>query len=165
MARLEFELNRDFLRDYGINGLQELYEKINAIWYYLTNDWLSIRNPNKRDKTRSRWPVVDWWKSLSKLRFTPEQAFTGLIKVKTAVSLQRVTETLLGCITTLAAHQGWYTTLEILKGLRCLVFSRNTQIQRQLNEKVQLLQSSLDPISLKRVEPDYTVRLTENKLA
>lgn len=44
-------------------------ERINSLWRYFTNDWLSLRDQNLTDGNRSRWPINEDWKVLGAAQF------------------------------------------------------------------------------------------------
>ncbi|QEM67733.1 replication initiation factor domain-containing protein [Geobacter sp. FeAm09] len=57
--RVEFQMRRPFLRQFGINSLEDLWQKIGGVWAYLTGEWISLRLPdNGRTARRS---VLPWW--------------------------------------------------------------------------------------------------------
>ena len=62
--RLEFQFRRDVLREFLINTVDDLLEKITSLWQYSTSDWLKLTIPSTTDKTQSRWPLNPMWKLL-----------------------------------------------------------------------------------------------------
>ncbi|HBQ26875.1 MAG TPA: replication initiation factor [Syntrophomonas sp.] len=59
--RVEFQLRRKVLKEFGINSVDESFEKIEGLWKYLTNLWLEIRKPVKGEKV-TNWSVTKKWK-------------------------------------------------------------------------------------------------------
>lgn len=58
--RVEFELNREALAQFGLTGPIETLGAIGDIWTYCSREWLTHRSPTA-DANRSRWPVsVEW---------------------------------------------------------------------------------------------------------
>lgn len=60
VIRVEFELSRTALREYGLDTLDEVLDAVPALWSSVTSDWLTYRSPTA-DKTRARWPVAPEW--------------------------------------------------------------------------------------------------------
>lgn len=60
----EFKVWTRFLKSRGIESLESLEENYHSLWVYLTTRSLSLRVPNKHDRTTSRWKVHPIWKDL-----------------------------------------------------------------------------------------------------
>ena len=67
--RLEFELRKDFLKDFGILDRNDLKEHMNSIWQYCTTSWLQVKQPNPNDSRKERWPVHPWWLDMQVANF------------------------------------------------------------------------------------------------
>ena len=65
VLRVEFELGREALREFGVNTPSEALDAAGSLWGYLTVQWLSLRTPTA-DHTRSRWPVAPEWEVVSR---------------------------------------------------------------------------------------------------
>jgi hypothetical protein len=63
VIRVESEIGRQGLREYGISSPEEALNSAGALWGSLTRDWLSQRVPSD-DQTRSRWPVSAAWEQI-----------------------------------------------------------------------------------------------------
>lgn len=62
--RVEFQLRRPALRQFGINNMEELWQKIGGVWLYLTDEWVSLRSQdNNRTARRS---VLPWWEHVQR---------------------------------------------------------------------------------------------------
>ena len=60
VVRVEFELGREALRQFGLTTPEQLLDAVGALWVHLTEEWLSLRVPTD-DQTKSRWPIdADW---------------------------------------------------------------------------------------------------------
>lgn len=77
--RLEFEVKRDVLRQFGVESL-DLKPLSSSLWAHLTRSWLRLALPSDTDTTRARWETHPLWLKLANLDF-------GL---KDIPSLQRV---------------------------------------------------------------------------
>jgi hypothetical protein len=60
--RVEFQMRRQFLRQFQINTLEDLWQKIGGVWSYLTTEWISFRHPDN-DRTARR-TVLPWWEHI-----------------------------------------------------------------------------------------------------
>jgi hypothetical protein len=66
VLRVEFEVLRGALREFGLNDPDEVLDATGALWAYLTT-WLSYRVPTG-DHTRSRWPLAPEWEEIQRAR-------------------------------------------------------------------------------------------------
>jgi hypothetical protein len=60
VVRVEFQVGRGVLKQSRINTPGEALERVPELWGYLTDRWLTLRDPSA-DETRSRWPVAAEW--------------------------------------------------------------------------------------------------------
>jgi hypothetical protein len=58
--RVEFQLRREVLKEFSINTIEDLLEKEGGLWAYLTEKWLTIRQPSKDNVTR--WKLKRKWR-------------------------------------------------------------------------------------------------------
>jgi hypothetical protein len=65
VLRVEFEINRDGLRDFGTNTPEEVFKNIGPLWAYASGQWLTLRTPTA-DETHSRWPIDPRWEAVQK---------------------------------------------------------------------------------------------------
>jgi len=63
--RVEFELARTALREYGLDTLDDVLEAVPALWSSVTSEWLTYRSPSA-DQTRARWPVAPEWQAVQR---------------------------------------------------------------------------------------------------
>ncbi len=63
--RVEFEVNRTALRQFGLDSPEQVFEATGSLWMYCTNEWLTHRVPTE-DATRSRWPVSPEYQSVQR---------------------------------------------------------------------------------------------------
>jgi hypothetical protein len=68
VLRVEFEVNRTGLGQFGADSPFDAIEKAPGIWLGATNDWLSLRIPSS-DETHSRWPLDSSWQDVQRARF------------------------------------------------------------------------------------------------
>ena len=60
VLRVEFEMGREGLREYGVETPAQGLEAAARLWASVSADWLSYRSPIA-DDTKSRWPVAQEW--------------------------------------------------------------------------------------------------------
>ncbi len=62
--RLEFQYRRDVLKELLILSVEQLIDKLPALWVYSTRDWLKLTLPSETDTTQSRWSLHPLWLKL-----------------------------------------------------------------------------------------------------
>jgi hypothetical protein len=67
VTRVEFELHREVLRQFGISTPDEVLGAAGSLWHYLAHDWLTHRVPTD-DETTSRWPLSEQWRAVQRAR-------------------------------------------------------------------------------------------------
>lgn len=65
VLRIEFEINRDGLREFGVHAPEDAFENLGPLWAYATSQWLTLRRPTS-DDTRSRWPLDPRWTAVQR---------------------------------------------------------------------------------------------------
>jgi hypothetical protein len=89
--RVEFEIGRKGVTDFGLDGPGEVLVATGDLWRYATEDWLTFCVPTG-DSTRSRWPVAPEWFQIQRASLR-DATVAGLERVRsgrTAGSLRRV---------------------------------------------------------------------------
>jgi len=66
VTRVEFQMRRKFLKDRGINTIEQLIDRQSDIWQYLTCEWLLLCVPSNTDTNKSRWSTKPFWKLVQK---------------------------------------------------------------------------------------------------
>ena len=67
VLRVEFELARDALRQFGVNRSDEVLDATGSLWTHLTTQWLTHRKVTD-DQNKSRWPISAEWKCVQRAR-------------------------------------------------------------------------------------------------
>ena len=67
VMRVEFELHREVLRQFGVSTPDEVLGATGSMWHYLTHEWLTHRIPTS-DETKSRWPLSEPWQAVQRAR-------------------------------------------------------------------------------------------------
>lgn len=69
--RIEFQVEKQTLKELCIISLSDLLIKQAALWHYLTNDWLRLSIPNPNDSKRDRWPNHALWTAIADVYALP----------------------------------------------------------------------------------------------
>jgi len=65
--RMEFQTEKQTLKELGIITLSDLLNQQAALWHYLTHDWLRLSIPNPNDTKRDRWPNHPLWDAIARV--------------------------------------------------------------------------------------------------
>lgn len=63
VTRTEFQMRRDFLKEFNVTTFESFEKSLGDIFRYLTQDWFTLREPSG-DKNRSRWPITPFWSEI-----------------------------------------------------------------------------------------------------
>jgi hypothetical protein len=108
--RVEFELGRQGLSEFGLRGPQEVVGAAGGLWSYCTGKWLSLRN-RTGDATHARWPEASEWRDIRRARLADEgHGLERMRKGRRRATLEGLTPILVGCMSTFAVLSG--TTAE-----------------------------------------------------
>lgn len=69
--RMEFQAEKQTLKELGIITLSDLLNQQAALWHYLTHDWLRLSIPNPSDSKRDRWPNHALWDAIADVYALP----------------------------------------------------------------------------------------------
>lgn len=115
--RVEFQLRRTVLRQFNINRLEDLWEKIGGIWIYLTENWFSLRlTDNEKSERRSIHPL---W---SEIQATGKKFGTAIevqrsFKGDTPAKIDWFISHISGCVASVAARLGIADRKEVFSQL------------------------------------------------
>jgi hypothetical protein len=140
VLRVEFELGRKGLQEYGIDAAQEALERSARLWTSITDKWLTHRVPTG-DETRSRWPVSSTWRQVQRPSFAENSV--GLDRIrrgKNAGSLRTMTPALVGYVAKAGALLGTTNLEDTLELLHEHIWTacdvRGVTFEERLREKV-----------------------------
>lgn len=68
--RMEFQVEKQCLKELGILTISDLLSQQAALWHYLTHDWLRLSIPNPNDAKRDRWPNHPLWDAIASVYAT-----------------------------------------------------------------------------------------------
>ncbi len=83
--RMEFQFNREILRQLNIKTYQDAIQNLNGLWSYAATSWLRLTLPNPEDSNRSRWPLHPLWGYIASIDF---ETFGG--ELSRSFSAQRI---------------------------------------------------------------------------
>ncbi|SFK65919.1 hypothetical protein SAMN05216302_1011127 [Nitrosomonas aestuarii] len=69
--RMEFQIEKEFLKQVLIFSLSNFLEFQAELWRYLTHDWLRLTIPSLTDKKRDRWPNHPLWDDIANVYLSP----------------------------------------------------------------------------------------------
>lgn len=78
--RLEFQFERDCLKEFNINIFPDLIPSLGGLWLYATTAWLRLTVPSD-DPNQSRWPTHPLWEKLSLIKWHHLPA-SSLVRVR-----------------------------------------------------------------------------------
>lgn len=122
--RVEFQLRRSFLHQYRITTLDDLWEKIGAIWAYLTGEWFSLRFPD--NEKAERRTIHPWWLAVQECR-DRFGAFRDAKRTFSSDSMEPIQRTLahiMGRMISIAAQSGIKDRKEAIRYLGQLLDER-----------------------------------------
>lgn len=104
--RIEFQVRRPALKQFGINSLDDLREKQAGLWHYLTSKWFSLRLPDnekaERKTTHPLWCAVQECFMLNAPDSEVKRVYRSLGAASTEWHLSHID----GCLSSFAAILG-----------------------------------------------------------
>ncbi|MFC1864756.1 hypothetical protein ACFLYG_02900 [Chloroflexota bacterium] len=63
VTRVEFQMRRNFIKLFQVNGYDDLETAVGSMWRYCTGDWLRVCKPPKGKKNNRQHllPAQEWW--------------------------------------------------------------------------------------------------------
>lgn len=105
--RMEFQIEKQLLKQLGILSLPDLLENQSALWRYLTHDWLRLTIPSLTDRKRDRWPNHPLWDDIANVYLSPpDQPRLKRFKVERLPHDERIFVHGLGGLTSFMAREG-----------------------------------------------------------
>lgn len=72
VRRLEFQLRRLLLHEFGLKSLKDVLRARPGLWAYATREWTRLTVPNTEDQSNSRWPTHPWWERVQAIKWDGE---------------------------------------------------------------------------------------------
>jgi len=134
--RVEFQIRRKCLKEFGVNSIDDFFLKENNIWSYLTYEWLTLRIPSS-DKNKARWLLDSRWTIVQNADL--KQLFSPAIRQKVKMgNTEQLLDQIAGLLISVGAlnnHDNLSVTTEIAKRwTESKLHNRNTTFNE---EKIQ----------------------------
>ncbi|MEI4647292.1 replication initiation factor [Bacillus cereus] len=114
--RVEFQIRRKCLKEFGVSSIEDFILKENNIWSYLTMEWLTLKVPLS-DKNKTRWPLDPRWTVVQKADLT--QNFSPIIRKKVKIgNTEQLLDQIAGLLISVGAlnnHDSLEVTTRIAK--------------------------------------------------
>lgn len=127
--RIEFQVRRPALKQFGINSLDDLKEKQAGLWYYLTAKWFSLRLlDNEKAERRTVHP---FWRAVQECfkkngsDSDVKRVYRSATNMAEAVSPEWHLSHIDGCLSSFAAFLGITNRDEALRALQSRLARRN----------------------------------------
>lgn len=136
VLRVEFELGRNALREFGLRSPDETLDATGALWGYLTADWLTHRIPGP-DQTKSRWSVSGQWESVRRARIREDDwGINRMYLGKRHGSVENLMPGLVGYLASFGAFAEAYSLQDMLPQLEAFVKQRERNTGISLAERI-----------------------------
>lgn len=135
--RVEFEINREAIRQFGLDTPAEVLDGAPSLWSYATHEWLTYRTATA-DQIRSRWPVAPEWTAIQTAPIGGSAI--GLDRVldgRRKGSIRRLMPLLNGCAASFAALTGNGTIDEACAALPAALRDYELVSGRRFADRVQ----------------------------
>lgn len=117
VMRVEFELHREVLRQFGVSTPDEVLAVTGSMWHYLTHDWLTHRVPTN-DETRARWPISEAWQVVQRARICGDSIGIGrAYRAKQAGLLSNLMPSLVGQLANFGALTDSDSMIDLIPNL------------------------------------------------
>ncbi|HZG18046.1 MAG TPA: replication initiation factor [Candidatus Bathyarchaeia archaeon] len=130
--RVEFQLRREVLKEFSINTIEDLLEKENGLWAYLTQDWLTIRQPSQDNV--SRWRIKRKWRIIQEggLNYMASPLTRDLVKEGNMMQLLSQGSGLLLSIAAVGNHSSLDETTRLFQSWAEIgLTKKNTSFQKE----------------------------------
>lgn len=105
VVRVEFQFRRDVLKEFGVNTIDELQERLADMWRYCTDDWVTVRVIGV-DSNPTRWAIREDWKVVQGAVESLGELY-GVLRLKQKhVEYEALDAQAKGVIATMAATMG-----------------------------------------------------------
>lgn len=104
--RIEFEFNREALKQFGLNNSNQTLEAISGLWSHATQEWLTHRIQSE-DSNKSRWPISAEWQEIQNSTIAGSRIpIERIYDSKDAVKLESLIAPLRGYLTSFGSLIG-----------------------------------------------------------
>jgi hypothetical protein len=104
--RVEFQLRREALKDFGIETFDDLLNSQQSLWNYCVNDWLSVRAPGNKNGRRG---LVSFWEKARSAELKPGDDTSKLVRrerMRSGMTEKQAADQMAGITRSYARSQG-----------------------------------------------------------
>ncbi|PKO93939.1 MAG: replication initiation factor [Betaproteobacteria bacterium HGW-Betaproteobacteria-1] len=142
---MEFQFNREILRQLGIKTYPDAVANLNGLWDYACTEWLRLTLPSETDQNRSRWPLHPLWGYISAIDFdTQGGSLSREFLAQRVPSDQRLFDHAFSVLTSFMARE---KITDFYQGMEAL----NTALYHYLNNRAMNAGASFDDFVDERV--------------
>jgi len=135
--RVEAQFKRAALADFDLGTVDETLARQQALWRYVTGEWLTYRQPTADSRER-RWPIDPVWRELQEVQLAPSSVDVVRRRLAEAEEL-RLVQGGLGYLTSWAALRGHGELDGTLEAIRPVLTryleSRDTTFRDEVRRK------------------------------
>ncbi|MDR2548739.1 MAG: hypothetical protein LBD10_00805 [Desulfobulbus sp.] len=108
VTRTEFQLRKTVLKQFRIKTLQDLYEKLSALWTYCVTDWARLCTEpfDRSNRHQDRAKIHPWWQRLQELQWIGDESASRR-KCMPTKNKRQLEDMLVGVALNLAAIHGY----------------------------------------------------------
>ena len=132
--RIEFQARRKVLKEFNINNMEDIENKIAELWTYYTFNWCTLRKIEK-DTNMSRWKIDNRWKKIQKIDLNYNIKPLSREKIKKGDE-EILLNLCLGTLTSLSAIKGYNNPVDTYKYLLDKMNKRNKKNNTTYEEEV-----------------------------
>ena len=137
VLRVEFELGRNLLRQYGLSTPEETLEAAGALWVSLTSSWLTHRTVGV-DQTKSRWPISPEWECIQRARVAESaHGINRMFLGRRRGSIANIMPNLIGYLASFGAYAGKKTFAEMIPELAVFMDLNERDTGLTLTERIE----------------------------
>ena len=101
IIRVEFQIRREVLKEIGVGGTREFFDKCDEAWSYCTRKWLKFRTrPGENSNLRK---TFQWWKEVQNGFYGVQEARPAIREKALKEDEEQLRAQILGCACSLAA--------------------------------------------------------------
>jgi hypothetical protein len=136
VIRVEFEVMRNCLREFGLSTPPDVVNAAGGMWLYLTTQWLTYR-VRTADETRSRWPLSPEWLVIQRASLASgAHGIDRMRSLQRRATLQGLAPSLNGYLASFAACVGTTDIEDTCAALPLLLRQYGSQSGTSFEERV-----------------------------
>jgi hypothetical protein len=133
--RIEAQFKRAALADFDLRSVDQVLARMQALWTYVTGEWLTYRRPTGDQRVR-RWPVDPVWEQVQEIRLAPRSVDVVRRRLGEAEEL-RLVQGAMGYLTSWAALYDHRELPDALEAIRPVLVRYLEATSRTFRDEVQ----------------------------